>query len=59
MAIKNANISVQLRDKSASKKLRFEVFKRDLFTYQYCGSQPPEAVLKCDHIEPLAKAERG
>lgn len=35
-----------------SKKLRFEVFKRDLFTCQYCGRRPPEVVLECDHITP-------
>ena len=26
-----------------SKKLRFEVFKRDSFTCQYCGSKAPDA----------------
>lgn len=37
-----------------SKKLRFEVFKRDSFTCQYCGRRAPEVVLHCDHIEPVA-----
>lgn len=43
--------------RSLSKRTRFEVFKRDLFTCQYCGATPPEAVLEVDHIEP--KAEGG
>lgn len=37
-----------------SKKLRFEVFKRDSFTCQYCGGKAPEVVLQCDHIHPVA-----
>lgn len=41
--------------KSLSKKTRFEVFKRDLFTCQYCGRSAPTAVLRCDHIQPVAK----
>src|SRR5687767_2294379 len=36
-----------------SKRLRFEVFKRDLFTCQYCGSAPPSVVLEVDHIQPV------
>jgi hypothetical protein len=38
--------------KMASKKTRFEVFKRDSFTCQYCGKTPPEVVLEIDHIDP-------
>lgn len=37
-----------------SKTQRFEVFKRDRFTCQYCGSTPPKVVLEVDHIEPVA-----
>jgi hypothetical protein len=40
--------------KSTGKRTRFEVFKRDGFTCQYCGAQPPDAVLVLDHIEPVA-----
>lgn len=36
-----------------SKKLRFEVFKRDSFTCQYCGKMAPDVVLEVDHIEPV------
>ena len=38
-----------------SPKLRFEVFKRDKFTCQYCGAKAPEVVLQADHIEPVAE----
>lgn len=41
--------------KSLSKSLRFEVFKRDQFTCQYCGAHPPSVILHCDHIHPVAK----
>jgi hypothetical protein len=38
-----------------SKKLRFEVFKRDGFRCAYCGATPSETViLECDHINPVA-----
>lgn len=40
--------------KSMSKKLRFDVFKRDSFTCQYCGSHPPKVVLHVDHINPVS-----
>lgn len=40
--------------RSLSKTVRFEVFKRDLFTCQYCGATPPAVVLEVDHIEPVA-----
>jgi hypothetical protein len=39
--------------KPISKGLRFEVFKRDDFTCQYCGAHPPEVVLHVDHITPV------
>lgn len=37
-----------------SKKTRFEVFKRDSFTCQYCGASAPDVVLECDHISPVS-----
>lgn len=40
-----------------SKKMRFEVFKRDNFTCRYCGRKPPEVVLHCDHIAPWIKVK--
>jgi hypothetical protein len=36
------------------KKLRFEVFKRDSFTCQYCGARAPDVLLHADHIKPVA-----
>lgn len=41
--------------KPISKKIRFEVFKRDHFTCQYCGRMSPDVVLEVDHIKPVAK----
>lgn len=40
--------------KGITKKTRFEVFKRDKFTCQYCGAKAPEVVLQIDHIKPVA-----
>lgn len=40
--------------KPLSKKIRFEVFKRDKFTCQYCGQKAPDIVLQVDHIDPVA-----
>ena len=34
-------------------KIRFEVFKRDSFTCQYCGQEAPNIVLNVDHINPV------
>lgn len=41
--------------KALSKKSRFEVFKRDSFTCQYCGAHPPSVILHVDHIHPVSK----
>lgn len=40
---------------SISKKIRFEVFKRDLFTCQYCGKKAPDVILHIDHVHPHSK----
>lgn len=40
--------------KSISKKTRFEVFKRDSFTCQYCGRMAPDVILEIDHINPVS-----
>ena len=42
--------------KAITKKLRFEVFKRDAFTCQYCGRKAPDVLLHVDHIDPVALA---
>ncbi len=41
--------------KTISKKIRFEVFKRDSFTCQYCGKSAPDVILEIDHIKPVSK----
>ncbi len=41
--------------KALSKRARFEVFKRDSFTCQYCGRTPPQVILEADHMVPLAE----
>ena len=42
-----------------SKKIRFEVFKRDSFTCQYCGRMAPDVVLEVDHINPVKHGGRN
>jgi len=42
--------------KGLSKKTRFEVFKRDSFTCQYCGRMAPDVILEVDHINPVANS---
>ena len=37
------------------KSVRFEVFKRDKFTCQYCGRSAPDVILEIDHITPVSK----
>ena len=41
--------------KALSKKTRFEIFKRDSFTCQYCGKSAPDVILQVDHIMPVSK----
>lgn len=45
--------------KAISKKLRFEVFKRDSFTCQYCGNKAPDVILEIDHINPVSKGGKN
>jgi len=40
---------------SLSKKLRFDVFKRDDFQCQYCGRRSPDVILEVDHVIPKSK----
>lgn len=41
--------------KGISKRVRFEVLKRDAFTCQYCGKSAPDVILHLDHIKPVSK----
>lgn len=43
-----------LMRKAIGKRVRFDVFKRDLFKCQYCGAHPPAVLLHVDHIKPVA-----
>lgn len=45
--------------KAISKKVRFDIFKRDGFTCQYCGAHPPQAILHVDHIVPVKEGGRN
>jgi hypothetical protein len=40
--------------KALTKGQRFDVFNRDGFTCQYCGSTPPSVVLHVDHVVSVA-----
>lgn len=40
--------------KGISTRVRFEVFKRDRFTCQYCGQTPPAVILHVDHVIAVA-----
>lgn len=42
-----------VKRKPISKKMRFDVFKRDSFKCQYCGKSAPEVILHADHINPV------
>ena len=42
------------RKQGVGKRERFEIFKRDEFTCQYCGAHPPSVVLHVDHIVAVA-----
>lgn len=46
--------STKKKRAAISKRLRFEVFKRDSFTCQYCGRSAPDVVLHIDHVNPVA-----
>lgn len=41
--------------KAISKKLRFEVFKRDSFRCRYCSRGVESSILEIDHILPVSK----
>ncbi len=41
--------------KPINKKVRFDVFRRDNFTCQYCGVSAPKIVLHLDHVLPISK----
>lgn len=38
-----------------SRKARFDIFRRDNFSCQYCGAHPAYSELRVDHVHPVAK----
>ena len=52
-------VTKKVKRKTISKKLRFEVFKRDSFTCQYCGAKAPDVLLHVDHITPVSKGGKN
>lgn len=53
MAETNPTAPAPARRRGISKKVRFEVFKRDGFKCAYCGAASPSVLLQIDHIEPI------
>lgn len=49
----------KVKRKAVPKKMRFEVFKRDSFTCQYCGRKAPDIVLHIEHITPVSKGGKN
>jgi len=47
--------SMATKRKDISKKVRFEIFKRDGFSCRYCNAKPPNTTLEIDHIVPVSK----
>lgn len=43
---------------AVSKRLRFEVLRRDGFTCRYCGAKAPDATLTVDHVTPVVLGGR-
>lgn len=46
-------VMVKSTRKPISKKLRFEIFKRDKFCCSFCGKSAPDVILEIDHIKPV------
>lgn len=46
-------IENKYKRKAISARKRFDIFKRDSFTCQYCGQNPPVVILHLDHIIPV------
>lgn len=39
---------------AVSRRLRFEILRRDNYTCRYCGAKPPDTELRVDHVKPVA-----
>lgn len=40
---------------AVSKRLRYEILRRDNFTCRYCGAQAPQVLLEVDHVMPRSR----
>jgi len=47
-----ADVRKGRRTRTIGYALRFQVLRRDGFTCQYCGGQPPDVKLHIDHLQP-------
>lgn len=45
---------MSLPARTVSKRLRFEIFRRDNHACRYCGAMAPEVTLTIDHVTPVA-----
>lgn len=59
VGVTNIPMSTSAKRVSLTKKLRFEVFKRDGFRCQYCGGAAPEVLLVVDHVHPVAEGGKN
>jgi 5-methylcytosine-specific restriction endonuclease McrA len=50
---RSPDVTPKLKRKAISNGLRFDIFKRDYFTCQYCSRTPPGVILEIDHIIPV------
>ena len=48
----------KVKRRAVSKKLRFEIFKRDSFTCQYCGRKAPDVACTLNTSCPYQRAAR-
>ena len=50
----SANDSTPVKTRSISRRLRFEILRRDGHTCRYCGGSAPNVALAVDHVIPVA-----
>jgi 5-methylcytosine-specific restriction endonuclease McrA len=45
--------------RTLTKRVRFEILKRDGFACRYCGAKAPDVVLHCDHVHPVSRGGKN